>query len=207
MPIALFRSTHLVRPSHHQKHWCPARLVDPTYPNFSSSIFTSNPKTLGGRKQAIIHIIICHVTLHDQGYFVAVAAPDQRELWPIRAPFFFLFLILIFCAYIFLYFYGHECLHGWNVLLLQKQAIRSEFWPTPSLSKFQRLRDELRFFCSPSVPVRWFFFNLNFLVWLPFSLQNTLSLFIYLRWEKVDMACKFRLPFFIKKKRKKVKCI
>lgn len=137
LPIALFRSTHLVRPSHHQKHWCPARLVDPTYPNFSSSIFTSNPKTLGGRKQAIIHIIICHVTLHDQGYCVAVAAPDQRELWPIRAPFFLPFLKFLFCAYIFLYFYGHECLHGWNVLLLQKQAIRSELWPTPSLSKFR----------------------------------------------------------------------
>lgn len=46
------------------------------------------------------------------------------------------------------------------------------------------------------------FFNLNVLVWLSFSLQNTLSLLIHLRWEKVDMACKFRLPFFIKKKKK-----
>lgn len=120
--------------------------------------------------------------------------------------FFLPFLKFLFCAYIFLYFYGHECLHGWNVLLLQKQAIRSELWPTPSLSKFRDSEtnwDSSVHHLYPFVD----FFNLNVLVWLSFSLQNTLSLLIYLRREKVDMACKFRLPFspfFIKKK--KVKC-
>lgn len=40
------------------------------------------------------------------------AAPDQRGSWAIRAPFDIVVVIM------------H--VHGWNVLLLQKQAIRSE---------------------------------------------------------------------------------
>lgn len=174
----------------------------------SSSIFTSNPKTLGGRKQAIIHIIICHVTLHDQGYCVAVAAPDQRELWPIRAPFFFLFKNFYFVHIYFCIFMGMSaCMDGTFCYFKSKLSDLSSD-PLPVWVNFRDSEtnwDSSVHHLYPFVD----FFNLNFLVWLSFSLQNTLSLLIYLRREKVDMACKFRLPFspFFIKKKKKVKCI